>query len=814
VKAAIESSLQDLCGGSRILTGSPGLSAAAVVLIALVIGGNTTIYSMVHTIVSKPAPGVTAVGLVTLDGQIAGRPSGEAGISFPDYQDYASQTTTVRPLLAASFEALTLTLSDGAYAVRGASVTPNYFDTLGVRLARGRTFTEDEYQLRASGLAAVIGYRLWQDHFEGSDAALGRSILVNGHPATIVGIAPEGFRGVVLTEISQVWMPLVAYAQAAGSEATLNDRARRTVWSVGRLSAGSSLAEARAELTTISARLARSYPDSNTNRSVAPLPYSMTAGGNSLVSQRAPQFLAVLSIVTMLTLAIVCANVANLMLGRVVARQREMAVRLALGASRARILRLVLAEAIIVSLLAWIAACAFAWWVSAAIPDLVNAPVLVDFTPDWSVIVYAMLLAGIGAVTFSVAPAVRVWHQQLLPSLKPGEQGIVVGRSRLSAGLAIVQIALCVLLLTMAGLGYRSVSLLGASDLGFDTNQLMLVRLNTGASATGVEENLALIERLRQRLAEDPQSVGATYVSVVPPFGNIIAEVRGDASAPALPAAQNHVGPGFFDLLGIAITSGREFTPQDNERTGRVAVINQHLANGLWPGESAVGRTLFFGDRGEALEIVGVVANALVTGPRADARPYFVYLPERHRNRMPGPIWFYVRYRGTIEAFAPAVRATLREFDSRIPVETLLTMDAALEDGRAPVRMITALLGLFATGSLVIAAVGLYGVIAFNMRRRLREFGVRLALGASAARVGSAVLREGALLTGTGLVAGFVLSVGVAHLARGLLYGVTPTDATTYGGVFALLGVVSLVASYLPARRAARTDPVFALRQE
>ena len=814
MKPAIESLLQDLRAGSRILTSSPGLSAAAVTLIALVIGGNTTVYSMVHTIISKPAPGVTAVGLVTLDDWIAGRPSGGAGISFPDYQDYASQATTVRPLVAANFEALTLILADGSYAVRGASVTRNYFDTLGVQLARGRTFTEDEYQLGASGLVAVIGYRLWQDHFQGSDAVVGRSILVNGRAATIVGVAPEGFRGVVLTEVSQVWLPLLAYARVTGSEAALNDRTRRTTWSVGRLSAGASLAEARAELAAISARLAAAYPDSNRNRSVAPLPYSMTAGGNSLVAQRAPQFLAVLFVVTMLTLAIVCANVANLMLGRVVGRQREMAVRLALGASRARILRLLLAEALILSLLAWVAACAFSWWVSAAIPEIVNAPVLIDFTPDWNVIAYAMLLAGIGALTFSVAPAARVWRQQLVPSLKPGEHGIVPGRSRLSSGLAVMQIALCVLLLTMAGLGYRSVSLLGASDLGFDTRQLMLVRLNTGASAAGLEENLALVERVRQRLAQVPQAVAATHVGVVPPFGNIIAGVRGRVSATALPAAQNHIGPGFFDLLGVGVTSGREFTPVDNERTGGVAVINQHLANSLWPGESAVGRTLYFGDRDEPLEVVGVVANALVTGPRVEPRPYFVYLPERQRNRMPGPIWFYVRFEGTVETFAPAVRAALRQLDPRIPVETLLTMDAALEDGRAPVRMISTLLGLFAAGSLIIAAVGLYGVIAYNMRRRVREFGVRLALGASAARVGGSVLGEGALLTAAGLAGGFVLSVGVANLARGLLFGVTATDARTYGAVFALLAVVSLVASYLPARRAARVDPVFALRQE
>lgn len=804
----LEQLAHDLRAGARILTHSPGLSAAVVLLVALVVGGNTVIYSTVHAILSKPAPGVTVDRLVTLSHQVDGRPA-MAGISIPDYDDYAEQLRTIRRLLATNFESFTLSADTGSYAIRGASVTTNYFDTIGVRPIVGRAFTNND-RGGASGLVAVIGYRLWQEHFRGSADVLGRGIELNGHPATIVGVAPEGFRGLFLTETAQVWVPLVAFARATGRKA-INDRAERTAMSIGHLAPDASIADARLELAAVAARQAAAYPDTNRNRTVIPVPYSMTAGGDSIVSLRGFQFLAVFSVVTAITLVVVCANVGNLMLARVVARQREIAVRLSLGASRLRVVRLLLAEALVLSALACIAAFLLASWVATTMPAILEIPVLIDTAPDWNVTAYAVLLAGACAVIFSLMPVMRVWRQQLLPSLKPGEHGITSGRSRTSRILAVVQVACCVLLLTMSGLAYRSLSLVAATDLGFASDHLALVRVNT-SSVSNPATNLALSAELCERLAHTPGAAGAAYVSSVPPYGSLNVLVRTNAAAPPFSAAVNHVGHGFFALLGIPTISGREFTQDDSTRSAEVAVINQYLADSLWPGQPAIGRTLMLGDNPRPLEVVGVVANAMVTGARTEARPFFAYLTRRHRA--PGPAWFYVKFTGAFDEFVPALRASLRDFNSRIPIETIITMDDALGQTTLPSRMITTLLSLFAFGSLIVASVGLYAVLAFSLSRRTREFGVRVALGATAARVVGAVLREGTSLTVAGLVVGFVLSVIVASLARNLLFGITPTDLRTYSGVFALLTTVSLVASYLPARRASRLDPVKALRQE
>jgi predicted permease len=437
----------------------------------------------------------------------------------------------------------------------------------------------------------------------------------------------------------------------------------------------------------------------------------------------------------------------------------------------------------------------------------------IDFTPDWTVIGYALVLAVLGAMAFTVWPSMRVWRLELLPSLKPGEQGIAAGRSRLSSTLAVVQIAFCVLLLTVAGLGLRALTLLDATDLGFDTERLLIVRVNTAGQGDTPERRLALLERLRERLAAVPSTAGVTHVGVVPPFFPGSERVTA-AGAGVVMAERNYVGPGFFALLGAPPVAGREFTVEDDRRQSAIAIVNQRLADRLWPGESPIGRTLQYGGARRPLEVIAVVPNALFNGPSHDGQPSIVFVPEHLRGPGAPRATFYVRHHGPVETAAPALRAALRQSFPEFAVEMMTPIEQALADLVSPIRMTIRLMMAFAAGSLLIAAVGLYGVIAFNMRRRTREFGVRIALGASGRQVLGSVVREGALLTAIGLVAGFVLSAGAGSLMRGVLFGVAPTDPPTYAGVFALLAIVSLMASYLPARRASRVDPVVALRQE
>ncbi|HEY9465752.1 MAG TPA: ABC transporter permease, partial [Vicinamibacterales bacterium] len=451
-RVGIEQLLLDVRRGARILTRSPGLSATAAVLIALVIGINTTIFSAVNSTVRRPAPGVTADDLVKV--ALADRP-GAPFISFPDYLEYQKQTKTLRALTASTNRRVTLTTDRGSYAVFIAAVDANYLETVGVSVARGRSFDVSEKTIGPSGLTAIISDQAWKNYFDGDPQVIGRSIEINSFPATVVGVAPPRFRGMGLTERSDVWLPLLAFWQGVMPDDTraVTDRNIATVDLVGRLASGRSVSEAQAEFSTIEARLRLADPAIE-RHPISVVRYTGTAGG--VAPAIMPAFLALFSIVTLLTVFIVSANVANLMLTRSMARQRETALRQSLGASRMRIVRLLLAEGMSISLVAWGAAWVMTMWAVRMIPQLLPPTPLsesgLNMAPDWRVVSYAMLLAAIGTVAFTLAPALRVWKQDPLPWLKAGEQSVAPGRSRLSSVLVILQLAFSVVLLTGAGL--------------------------------------------------------------------------------------------------------------------------------------------------------------------------------------------------------------------------------------------------------------------------------------------------------------------------------------------------------------------------
>jgi putative ABC transport system permease protein len=514
---------------------------------------------------------------------------------------------------------------------------------------------------------------------------------------------------------------------------------------------------------------------------------------------------------------IVSANVANLMLARSMARQRETALRQSLGASRARIVRLLLAEGLSISLVAWVAACVMTMWAVRMIPQMLPPTPLsqsgLNMTPDWRVVSYAMLLAAIGTVAFTLAPALRVWKQDPLPWLKAGEQSVAPGRSRLSSALVVLQLAFSVVLLTGAGLASRSAAMMQV-DVGFDSRNLLIVRINTAGSVRSREAHLALLDQVRERITRIPNVRSVSHVRNRAPE-----PVRAAGAAPPALASVYVVGPDYLNVLALRLRFGRTLDLDDRSRRTAVALVNQNVADALWPGQSAVGQTMIMGRDRQNVEIVGVVANAFVGGfnpERPNPKPNDVFVPDQPvlDAGNPGEITLFVRHGGNVEAVAGAIAPTLRDLDRRISIVYMRTMDEQLEATTLSASMIARLLGIFSMVSLVIAAIGQYAVVAFNMRRRVREFGVRIALGASSRQVLGGVLREGLLLTVVGLVCGLGLSVAVAVAARSVLFNVTPTDPQTYVGVFALLALVSLVACCLPARVASRVDPVRALRQE
>lgn len=804
--------IDDLRQGARILTKAPGLSATAALLIALVVGGNATVYSMVNSVVRRPAPGVTAPDLVAF--AVAGRP-GAPYIPYGDYLTYAMQSTSLRSLAAWDFSRAGVTTAGGTYLLQVTPVTQNYFATIGIVPAIGRDFTPDDDRPGAP-LVAIISDAVWKTHYERDTSIVGRQIEIGGRPATIVGVTPAPFAGPNSGEWTDVWVPLQAHHQPAPYQGLIL---------IGRLAPGASVERVRTEIAALEPRLAPLPPDRKRGP-VLVTPYAASAGGFIPAFER--QILAVFSIITLLTLAVVGANVANLMLARAVARQRETAVRQSLGASRGRLVRLVLGEGFAIAILSCVFALVLAWWAASLIPRSlpVNRGTMpLEFTPDWRVGLYAFVLTLAGTMMASLAPSLRTWRQNLLPSLKDGGHTAAPGGSRLSSSLVVVQLAFSVLLLTVGVLTYRSWTSMTGDRLGFDTNGILLVNVGTSDAAATPAEKLVLLDRIRQEINAIPN---VSFVSYTREWFNSRShrEIRTLDSTEPLRATVSTVGQEYLKTLGITTIAGRDLTESDRLRTGGAALINRTLAATLFPARNPVGETLLVDAGKRPVEIVGVVPDVFYRGfdldrpnpDRADQPPNYVFVADQAgsatRDVAFAPVTFYVRYSGTLAAVSDAVPLALRGVDPRVALWTRETMNDRLEQQAVSARLISTLLAIFAGISLLIAAIGQYAAVSFETRRHTRDFGVRLALGASGRQIIGAVLGTGAMLTGAGLAGGFLFSLAVAAVLQNQFFGVRPTDPTTYLVVFVLLACVSLVACYLPARRASRIDPVQALRQE
>lgn len=827
----LEQCLQDVRFGARILRHAPGLSAAAILLIALVIGGNATVYSTVNSMLVSPAAGVTRDDLVVIRHLDPSVTITDPFVSFPNFDDYARHSTTVRDLTAWNGRRMVLGSPTGNFAVFGSLVTTNYFDTFGVEVESGRKLlTRDD--AAQDGAVVVISHRVWQDHFKMASDVIGRAITIDQIPATIVGVTPPGFAGALLTPGEDLWMPIRAYQRLANEDG-LADRALPLVAVAGRLNPAASIADARSEFATLSAQLQRTYPDaftSYTRRGVVPLRnpraavtrYSATA--LLPIADMAPVFLAVFSVVTLLTLIVVSANVANLLLGRAIERQRDTAVRHSLGATRTRIVRMLLAEGATLAITACIAACVVAWWTSQLLLRVIEPQpgLLANARPDWTLAAYGMTLAVLATLAFSIAPALRSWRVQAHPVLKAGEYNVARGRSRLSTALVVVQFAFSVLLVTSAGLAYRSMTALSSANLGFNPQALLLVTVRLGDVAGTGDDAAAhaarageLLERIRERLSATPGVEGVSYARRIP-GASLLASTRIRRNEQNITTGfVRQVGPDYLAVLGLKAVAGRALATSDRRGAPRVAAINQRLAMELFANEPPLGQSIFIGERNERVEIVGVVPDALFDGPNHDPHPRYLFVAEQ---QMPGgppiDLSFIIRHRGTIEAIAPVITRAIGDVDAALPIAWMSTMERRLAMVTELETQIVQSLAFFAGLSLIIAAFGHYAVAMFDMRRRTREFGVRMALGASAERIQAAVVREALLHSVPGLAIGFALSVAVAVAFKSLLYGVTPVDPITYLSVFGLLVMTSVAASYLPAWRASRVNVVDALRQD
>ncbi len=830
VRIQLEQLWQDLRQGVRVFRKSPGFSAVTVALIALGLGVNLTIFSVIQSILSKPAPAVRAKGLVifghTINGEVA--PGGPLN-SYPDYLDLAARTKTMSTLAASGAAPwLTLTLADGTYEIRGEMVTPNYFETLGVSLVEGRSFTAEE----AAGtgeLPVVIGYKLWQEQFHGAAGMIGREIMLNGRRATVVGISGNGFQGDGLLPRFEIGLPLPGFADVRGEADRLQDRQWRSLTIFGRLARGATLSAARKEFKGLSERLRSLYPDDDAGWAVALQPYSATAfGPNS--SPQARRMMTGVTLIAILALLVVCANVASLMLSRSVKRAREMAVRLSLGASRFRLARMLLAEGFSLAMTACLAAWFLTVWVTRALgkaaPPLASgARFQVDLSPDGATLLYGMALAAVAAALFTVAPVSGLWNERILPLLRAAEQSIIQKRSRLVTGMVVMQIALCAALVTTGSLAYRSLFQIDHTDIYFTKSNLLLAEANTAGAAGSSQENLLLLERLRARLQKVEGVTNISYATAAPPHDHGWMELPVQAMEPGRSAVSDGtvVGPDYIAALGVPELRGRDISAEDIIEGRATAVINRKLAEALWPGEGAVGKRILPGEGGQPIEVVGVVPNGAFSGVGKDGsfvgigaagRPNFIFLSQPREALAPGTKTFHIRYRGDLEALVPRIRAAVREIDGRIPVFSVRTMEQEFNSFTAPIRIITLLIAAFAISALVLSSVGLYAAVVFHTRQRTREFGIRAALGGTPRQLMRMVMEQSLTFAFCGIAIGLVLAAAIGKAGSALLLGVNPMDAATYAAVTAALVCVMLAACYGPARRASRIDPMQALREE
>jgi predicted permease len=808
--------LQDLRYALRALAKSPGFTAAAIVILALGIGANTAIFSLVDAVVLHPLPGVSRPeALVDLAGQTA---------SYPWYRSVREGTKGSFAGLAA-WRQREMSLAEGAAPsrIRGVVVSGNYFDVIGVRAASGRLFTPADE--RSGEALVVLGSGLWKSRFGSDPAIAGKVIQLNGSPFTVIGVAPPGFRGTAFGVAPDLWVPIGAWPKLATGEFRTLDLERRgwgwlTVF--GRLKPGVSISRAQASLDVAARQEAAAYPDDAAADAKATLQPTLRNAAGFGESGNPVGFLAMLVGAVGAALAIACANLANLLLARAAARGKEIAVRQALGASRSRLVRQLLTESVALGVLGGVAGLLVASW---SLGLIVKMPLPGDFSLavfapalDLRALVFSLLLSVATGLMFGLLPALQSSRRSVWTSIKSGPSD--PARSAARGALLVAQVSLCLLLLVGAGLLGRSLRRALATDVGFQPRGLTLASVDLGLQRYDGPRSAAFLRDLRQRVTAAPGVRSASWTGLVPLGGGDWVEtfsIDGFVPPPGgkpPEAGVNLVAADFYRTMGIPLAAGREFDDRlDREDSAPVALVNEAMAKRYWPGGAAVGRRITIG--GAERTIVGVSRN-FRTGSLRDAPSPEVYVPLAQGGPNAGlrSMNLVVRGEDPRRDVGSLIRAEIRKLDPALPVADIHPYESELAGQLVPQRLGSALLGLFGLLSLALAAVGIYAVISYSVARRTREIGIRMALGARAADVRALVVFQSARPVALGLGLGLALGVAAAQMLRGFLFGVSPADPATFLGVTALLVLCALLAAWLPARRAARIDPMAALRSE
>ncbi|HEX8293920.1 MAG TPA: ABC transporter permease [Pyrinomonadaceae bacterium] len=827
---------QDVRYGARALWKSPGFTLVAALSIALGIGANTAIFSLVNATLLRRLPVAEPERLASV---FSGMPGGlYSTSSYPDYVDFRDRNEVFEGLAARAGISASLGVGDHADLVVGSIVTGNYFEVLGVSAARGRVLTPEDDRTPGAHPVAVLSHGLWQRRF-GGEEVVGRQLALNGQQFSVVGVLPAEFTGVDQGRADDIYVPMAMQAVVrpprGGYSGEMNPdllkvRGNRWLWMVGRLRPGVGPEQAAAALAVVAKQLGETYPDTNKGRVVtlARAGEGDPEARGSLVSV-AGLLLSVVGIV----LLIACANVANLLLARAAGRRREMALRLALGASRWRVVRQLLTESLLLALLGGAAGLTLALWaidlMKAAPPPPGALPVAPAFTVDAWVLGFTLALSALTGVLFGLVPALQASRPDLVPALKDETVSLDRGRRFSLRGLLVVaQVALSLVLLVGAGLFLRSVRHARAIDPGFDAERLLVAQLNINllryTRAQGREFYRQVVERVGAlpgvesvSLARNVALTGAAstrglLIEGQAGEGNDLRGEGGGPSAGDSTVGVNVVGPDYLKTLGVPLVRGRDFAATDTEEGPGVVLVNEAFAARHFAGQDPLGRRLSFnGARGPWREIVGVARDSKYY-TLGEARTPFVYLPlaQNHETGMA----LVVRAGGEPSALAASVRREVQSLEKNLPVADARPMTEVLGTALYAARTGAAMLTGFGLLALLLAAVGLYGVMAYSVARRTREVGIRMALGARRSDVLRLVLREALTLVACGVALGLAGAWAATRLLAGFLYGVSTTDPFTFLGTTAVLVAAALLACLVPARRATKVDPMIALRYE